>query len=224
MQRVTLTDKKQLTHNVWELSFAPEQAIEYIPGQYARFTFLHQIADPRGKQHRTFSFTSHPSEPNIRFITRLDTPLSVFKQPLSELEPGASMLIDEPHGDAILPRLETTPVVFVAQGIALASYLSMLRDIALRELAHPVSLIWARRDEDSALSSRIPEVTTLKRTDFVYPKRLEAARVTQEATPNSLIYLSGSQTFVEILGGALETSGIPRERIIYDYYSGYTDL
>jgi hypothetical protein len=29
---------------------------------------------------------------------------------------------------------------------------------------------------------------------------------------------------VETLGAALETAGIPRERIIYDYYSGYTDL
>lgn len=221
---VTFVGKNQLTSDVWEYIFSPDAPVEYVPGQYARFTFPYPIEDPRGKQHRTFSFTSHPSESTIRFITRLDAPFSVFKQPLAELRPGNTMYIDEPHGDAILPRLDTTPVLFVAQGIAVASYISMLRDIKLRGLAHPVELVWARRAEDTALSSLLPTVETLKQVDVLYPERLQAALVAQGATPHSLIYLSGSQAFVETLGSELEASGIPRERIIYDYYSGYASL
>ncbi len=202
----------------------PKQAVEYVPGQYAQFTFPFHLDDPHGKQHRTFSLTSHPSEAELRFIVRFDPPLSVFKQPLSELKPGDTMQIDEPRGDAILPRLSTTPVIFVAQGIAIASYVSMLRDIALRGLAHPVSLVWARHTEDDTLASLIPNVTTLKRMNLAYPKRLEPAQVLSESKPNSLIYLSGSQTFVETLGAGIEAGGIARERIIYDYYEGYAEL
>lgn len=222
--KVTFRGKRQLSANVWEYTFEPESPIEYVPGQYARFTFPHRINDPRGKQHRTFSFVSHPGENTIRFITRLDTPLSVFKEPLSQLRPGDAMFIDEPHGDTILPRLASTPVVFVAQGIAIASYISMLREIQLRALTHPVILIWARRAEDNVLSSLIPQNPTLKQIDVIYPQRLDATLVTPEITPDSLIYLSGSQAFVETLGKALEASAIARERIIYDYYSGYDEL
>lgn len=56
------------------------------------------------------------------------------------------------------------------------------------------------------------------------PERLTIHRIIPLDTPDSLIYLSGSQTFVEILGESLEASGIPRERIIYVYYSGYATL
>lgn len=222
--QVTFVQRKQLVGEIWEFSFTPQQPVEYVPGQYARLTFPYTIDNARGKQHRTFSFISHPSEDTIRFITRLDVPLSVFKQPLSELKPGDIMHIDEPHGDAILPRLETTPVIFVAQGIAIASYISMLQEIKQHRLAHPVSLIWARSAEDSKLAALIPTVSFTKRVELTYPERLTISHITPQDSPDSLLYLSGSQTFVETLGESLEASGISRERIIYDYYSGYAEL
>lgn len=215
----------ELTRGAWEYSFSTSPAVEYVPGQYARFTFPFHIEDPHGKQHRTFTLTSHPSEREVHFITRLENPLSVYKQHLAELQPGDTMLIDEPHGDAVLPRLSTTPLVFVAQGIALASYLSMLTECAKSNLSHPITLLWARRSEDNTLENLIPgEIPQLSRVDVTYPARLTATDILHQHQSNGLIYLSGSQTFVETLGSALEGSGIPRERIIYDYYSGYSEL
>ncbi len=222
---ITFESRVQLANDVWEYVFAPHTPVEYVPGQYARFTFPFHIEDPRGKQHRTFTLASHPSEREVRFITRLENPLSIYKQHLAELQPGGTMLIDEPHGDAVLPRLLTTPLVFVAQGIALASYLSMLAECVRSNLTHSVTLLWARRSEDNSLEKLIPgEVPQLTQIDFHYPERLTVASILPHTQPNSLIYLSGSQSFVETLGTALEKHNIPRERIIYDYYEGYTDL
>ena len=215
----------ELTRGVWEYSFSTSHVVEYVPGQYARFTFPFHINDPRGKQHRTFTLTSHPSEQTIRFITRLERPLSVYKQHLAELQPGDTMLIDEPHGDAVLPRLSTTPLVFVAQGIAIASYLSVLTECARSDLAHPITLLWARRSEDNPLEKLIPgEMKHLRRVDLHYPDRLVVTDILAYTQPSSLIYLSGSQTFVETLGATLEAADVHRERLIYDYYEGYPDL
>ncbi len=223
--QISFVERMQLTDDVWEYVFSPESPVEYVSGQYSRFTFPFHVDDTRGKQHRTFSLISHPSEPSIHFISRFDPPLSVFKQPLSELKPGDTMSIDEPHGDAILPRLATTPLIFVAQGIALASYAAMLKEIAHAKLAHPITLLWAKRSEDERLECLIPsKISFVKRHEFTYPDRLKVDHIIESDTPDSLIYLSGSQTFVETLGEALEASGTPRERIIYDYYSGYEDL
>jgi len=203
----------------------PETPVDYAPGQYSRFTFPFHIDDPHGVQHRTFSFISHPSESDLRVITRIEQPLSPFKEPLSKLAPGEYMEIDEPHGDAILPRIDTTPLVFVAQGIALASFTSMLTEIAKRRLAHPVTLLWAHKPTDTSLDSLVPKGVGLKtKQTYTYPERLTASQVGPHITNETLVYLSGSQQFVETLGAALEQRGTPRERIIYDYYDGYADL
>lgn len=223
--QVKFVERRPLSDDVWEYVFEPKRPVEYVPGQYSRFTFPFRVDDPRGKQHRTFSLTSHPSESEIRFIVRLDEPLSVFKQPLSQLQPGDRMEMDEPHGDAILPRLATTPLIFVAQGIALSSYLSIFSECVKSSLAHPVSLLWVRRSEDNTLEKLIPgEMHFKQRLLLTYPERLNVDHVKELDTPESLIYLSGSQSFVETLGAALEATGIPRERIIMDYYEGYADL
>lgn len=218
-------EKRELAPRVWEYRFKPETLVEYVPGQYARFTFPFHIDDPHGQQHRTFSLTSHPSEPNIRFITRLDEPMSLYKQHLATLQPGSIMHIDEPHGDAVLPRLATTPLVFVAQGIAIASYLSILNECARSDLSHPITLFWARRSEEDRLETLIPgETPHLTRLDRHYPSRLTSADIVPQVQRTTLVYLSGGQWFVETLGAGLEAAGIPRERIIYDYYEGYVEL
>lgn len=223
--KVSFLGKREVAPNVWEFRFQPETAVEYVPGQYARFTFPFRISDPHGKQHRTFTLTSHPSESELRFITRLEEPYSVYKQHLHRLKPSDTMLIDEPHGDAILPRLATTPLVFVAQGIALASYISMLLERERSELSRSITLLWARRSEDDRLENLIPgEIQGLERVDIRYPAKLTAAEIQAIITPQSLTYLSGSQSFVETIGAELEAAGTPRERLIYDYYEGYSNL
>lgn len=222
---VSFLGMREVAPNVWEFRFQPEIVVEYVPGQYARFTFPFGVTDPHGKQHRTFTLTSHPSEPELRFITRLEEPYSVYKQHLHRLKPSDTMLIDEPHGDAILPRLATTPLVFVAQGIALASYISMLTECARSDLAHCITLLWARRSEGDRLENLIPgEIQGLERVNIHYPAKLTAAEIQAKITPQSLIYLSGSQSFVETIGAELEAAGTPRERLIYDYYEGYSNL
>jgi ferredoxin-NADP reductase len=221
---VTFQSKKEVALDVWEYSFSSDAEVEFVPGQYAKFFFPFEVADPRGKQHRTFSLTSLPTEPYIRFITRLDAPLSTYKQHLAALRPGDTMRMREPMGDCVLPRLESIPLVFVAQGIALASYLAMFHACAGQKLRHPLTLLWARRSEDNRLENLIPSEITLGQVNFIYPKRLLATDILEYLADDSLIYLSGSQKFVETLGAELESHGVPRARLIYDYYSGYSDL
>ena len=221
---IVFTSRTERARGVWELSLTPEKPVEYTPGQYARLTFPFHIGKLDEVQHRTFTFISHPSQPYLRFITRIEAPLSPYKQQLLSLRPGATMHIDEPRGDAVLPRL-TTPLVFIAQGIALASYISMLTESVISGRSYPITLLWVRRSEDNPLEKLIPgEIPNLSRVDMQYPNRLSVSDILPHIQPNSLIYLSGSQTFVENLGLALEARGILRERLIYDYYEGYVDL
>jgi|GEM_PF-718345 ferredoxin-NADP reductase len=216
--------KREVAPGVWEFMFHASQPVEYTAGQYAKFLFPFHIDDPRGKQHRTFTLTSLSGENTVRFLTRVEEPLSAYKQALSNLTPGETLFMREPMGDAVLPRSQAIPLVFVAQGIAIASYVAMLGECVRANMKYDIALLWAKRSEDNRLESLIPSETGLKRVDFMYPKKLAVQDILKHVEDNSLIYLSGSQNFVETLGANLETQGISRARIIYDYYSGYDDL
>lgn len=225
MTRVTFVSKTEITPAVWEFVFVSEKPTEYVPGQYARFLFPFQIEDARGSQERTFTLTSHPAETELRFITRLETPMSAYKSLLLALRPGNVMHIDEPHGDAILPRQTSTPLIFAAQGIAIASYVSMLYECQRSKLPHPITLLWTRRESDDSLKTLLPEGgVNLTRKDSRPNQPITASDILTRISTASFVYLSGSQRFVEALGADLETQGILRERIIYDYYDGYLDL
>ncbi len=217
-----------LAQHVWEYCFTPASQIRYVPGQYAQFSFPSTAATATAlqeKPYRTFTLSSHPDDNSVRFLTRLDPPLSHYKNLLAALQPGDLMRMSEPLGDVVLPRLATTPLVFVAQGIALASYLSMLTECAAAKKAHAITLIWARQREDDPLAQCIPNnLPLLQRVDFHYPVSVGASTVLPHIQASSLIYLSGSQTFVETLGDDLESSGVSRSRLIYDYYEGYPEL
>lgn len=215
---VTKTEKAP---KVWEFCFQSAEPVEYVPGQYSHL-WLPGLTHERA---RAFTWISHPSEPTLRFLTRYDQPASLYKQALFALQPGGMCKIDEPMGDAALPRTPTIPLVFVTQGIAIASYISIFTECARSDLSHPITLLWVRRSEDNSLEKLIPgEVPHLSRVDVHPPARLTAADILPHIQPSSLVYLSGSLTFVETLGAALEAANIPRERLIYDYYEGYPDL
>jgi ferredoxin-NADP reductase len=219
--RITFVSKLTRAPSVYEFTFLPEKTVQYTPGQYAHFRLPMVLHEPS----RAFSLTSHPSEPELRFITRIDPSLSQYKTALSRLQPGDTVEIDEPMGDCILPRLQTTPLVFVAQGIALASYLSMLTECARSNLTYESTLLWARRSADDPLKNLIPgKIPKFNSVAIHYPERLTTAQILPLMTAAALVYLSGSQRFVETLGTDLEAAGVPRSRIIYEYYDRYLDL
>jgi ferredoxin-NADP reductase len=221
MFEIVFLGRTELAPGVWKFDFRPLRPIEFVPGQYSHLA-LRSVPHERA---RAFTWISHPTEPVLSFITRLDNPASEYKQALFALQPGDPCHIDEPMGDAVLPRLATTPLVFAAQGIALASYVSIFTECVQSDLPHPITLFWARRGEDNPLEKLIPgEVPNLTRHNILYPERLSANDILAHVEPTSLLYLSGSQVFVETLGAELEVAGLLRERIIYDYYEGYASL
>lgn len=223
-----LVSKTEKAKKVWEFCWETSEKLEYTPGQYAHF----RLAALRHERPRAFSLISHPSENTVRFLTRLHPPLSPYKQVLSDMLTGDIAELDEPMGDCILPRTSDMPLVFVAQGLALASYLSIFTELARPDLArdprakqHELVLLWTKRSEDDPLQNLIPgEIPHFTRVDMQYPERLTAHHILKHVTKGSLVYLSGSQSFVEQLGDDLEKAGIPRARLIYEYYDGYPHL
>lgn len=214
--------KTQLAADIWEFRFARPEHYEYIAGQYAQLHFPNLVGDPRGPM-RTMSFTSHPSEGVLAFVTRIPTVCSPFKQRLAALAPGDPIVVDAALGDLILPRSTATPLVFVAGGIGIASFTAMLKEASLSGNQRSITLLYALRNADERLfMHQLAHFPFVSYNEFIAPERLTAPTILSAApeVENTLYYLSGTERFVEGLRHELLATGLSDTQIAFDYFTG----
>jgi len=222
--KVFFERREELALGIWQYYFKPERPVDFIPGQYADFHILPPLGDPRG-QSRVFSFTSLPSDPLISCVLKILPGASPYKQTLQALQPGDKLRLDDPMGDLVLPKLPSIPLVFLAGGIGIASFASMLKDLIARQEERQIFLFYALRSRQEQIFHELTDSYPLALKQIVFsPNRLNAQEVMDATPPNSFIYLSGSQRFVEGLQSDLEALRVPRERIAFDYFDGYAEL
>jgi ferredoxin-NADP reductase len=216
--------REELAPNIWQYFVRPERPVDYIPGQYVDLHMLHKLHDPRGPV-RTFTLTSLPNDALLSFVVKIVTPMSPFKQALQALSVGDELRIDDAMGDLVLPKATTVPLVFIAGGIGMSSYAGMLSDLLARREEREIYLFYALKSRRERIFQNLTDAYPVAlQTIVIAPNRLDAAQVTAATPPDALVYISGSQRFVEGLRGGLESLGTPRSSIIFDYYDGYTDL
>jgi len=103
------------------------QPLPYRPGQFVFFE-LDELAfpDERGKR-RHFTISSAPTEQGIIMLTtRLRG--SGFKETLRHAQPGYELTVETPRGSFVVPDGETRQHVFIAGGIGVTPYRSILRN------------------------------------------------------------------------------------------------
>lgn len=222
--QVFFEKREELAPNIWQYHFKPERPVQFVPGQYADFHVLSDLADPRGRA-RTFTLTSLPGEGLVSFVVKFGTPLSAYKQALHALQAGDVMQMDDPMGDLVLPKSPAVPLVYVAGGIGIASYVSMLQSLLAAREERRIFLFYALRNRNERIFADITSKYPLEidqRT--IAPHRLQATDIIGSVPEDSLFYLSGSQTFVEGLFKDLLELGAQREQVVFDYYEGYSTL
>ena len=75
---------------------------------------------------------------------------TAFKRTLAGLQVGDEVEVEEPKGSFLLPEDTSVEYVFVAGGIGITVFRSMLRFIADEELPYRVTLVYSNRDRESA--------------------------------------------------------------------------
>ncbi len=225
MWSTSYSSKTHLGSDIWEFCFTRPAGFDYVPGQYAAFAFAEPLGDPRG-QSRTMSLTSHPNDNYLAFVTRIPERGSPFKQRLSQMQEGELLFVDTALGDLVLPRIPATPLVFVAGGIGIASYISMLWDMERSDESRSVHLLYAlRAHEERLFPELLGRFPFTSYQEYVSPDRLSVGNILQAAKnePDALYYLSGTERFVETLRADLLATGLTDTQIVFDYFTGYVE-
>lgn len=224
MHPLTFVSREQLNATIWRYTFRTSEPVPFIAGQYARFRFPFEIADPNGKQHRTFTLISRPNDTTVAFMTRITEPRSVFKQHLTELQPGDAMSIDEPRGDVVLPDDPNIPLVFACAGIGIASTISIVTQLKNSGRYQPISLLYGVKSlDDIVYSELLDKFPFTHHQVLVAPEQIspQAIFTYGEADSRTQYCISGPPGYIDSVKQGLLALGVPESHIRFDAYKNY---
>jgi ferredoxin-NADP reductase len=229
---VTLDHTRQETENITTFYFKPEKPVHFTAGQFAEWTIKHPDPDKRGIKH-WFTISSSPTEELLSITTKYagEGKSSTFKQTLFDLQPGDEILMSDPMGDFVLPKLIQTPLIFVAGGIGLTPYHSIFEWMAATGEKRDIKFIYGVRNEDEIIFQETFDKIGIKPTVVVSDPSPawggERGRINMElilglGEPNddSLIYVSGPEPMVEGLEADFKKAGLGQQ-FVGDYFPNY---
>lgn len=220
-----LKTKQHLIDNIWAFRFEPSEPLQWTPGQYIRVELPHENPDAEGTK-RWFTVSSAPYEHIVQITTRVTQ--SSFKQALSKLEPGDELpLLETPAGDFVWVEADQ-PKVFVAGGIGITPFHSMLKQRVHDGLPLDATLIYGGRTDDLPFKAELAawaQHDSRLRIRYVVGEPLTAAKLTELLPPlqGLLVYTSGPESWVEALGPELIRRGLPEAGFKHDGFPNYTE-
>ena len=209
--------------------------VDFTPGQYF-FVTLPSVGDEDDKGlRRHITVVTSPNERGVLgFATRMRD--SAFKRTLSVLPVGSDVDVEPPKGKFTLPADPSRPLVFVAGGIGITVFRSMLRYIADTAQPYRVTLVYSNRDRESAaFLDELEEIerevdgvrVLLTMTDepgWEGETRHLDADVLAELVgglEGKVFLVAGPPEMAEAVAGSLTGAGLPEERVLADKFSGY---
>lgn len=136
-------------------------------------------------------------------------------------------LIENPDGDFVWED-SGKPLVFIAGGIGVTPFYSILKQRVHDGQPLNVTLIYASRTPEVPFKNEFDEwaakdsAFTVKYAVGV-PLKPENMLELAPALTTSLTYISGPEPMVEDLGDGLIAHGVPKEQLKQDFFPNYTE-
>jgi ferredoxin-NADP reductase len=238
IHQVTLKKRQEVAKGTMAFYFDRPAAFTFKAGQFIDLSLPNlSDSDPQGHT-RAFTLASAPSEQQLMVATRLrDT---AFKSMLGEMPLGTTIDIEGPFGQFTLPDHNSRTTVFLAGGIGITPFRSMLVEAAHNKLPHRLILMYSNRhpedaaflDELQALQQDNPDYTCIgtmtSPTGGAETWKGETGRIDQamlrkyvKDTETAMFYVVGPPAMVKGLRKMLESAGIHKNSIRFEEFVGY---
>lgn len=228
--------KQQMSASLYDFTFSADQKLRFKPGQYLEWTLPHKTPDTRGNR-RFFTVASSPTEPDIHLGVRIaEKDSSSFKKHLLELKENDSFVASHLAGEFTLPEDAMYKLVFIAGGIGITPFRSMIKYLLDVNELHKnstqqkpnreIALFYLVNNQDEiAYKELFSEAQEKINLSFI---PLVGVRITPEIIREKIphfgeryFYLSGPNGMVESYKKLLSELGVPHKQIKTDYFPGY---
>lgn len=234
-----LTQKLRIAANSVDFVFNSDKKLSYRPGQYMEWTLPHTGIDSRGNR-RYFTLASSPTEATLRLGIKFYEPSSSYKKAMLDMTDKTQIVAAQVAGDFVLPRSKKQKLVFIAGGIGVTPFRSMVKYLIDKNEQRDVKVLYATNNLQDVAYGDIFEQARQQlniATTYVLAKPdqsqnpapntrvgyVDAAAI-QATVPDyrsRIFYISGSHQMVVSVQGALLGLGVPRGHIKTDYFPGY---
>lgn len=227
--KLTLIDKKEEIPGVTTFIWKTDEDFTWKAGQLLHYTLPHENPDDRGIE-RFFTISYPPSGKNITITTRFAGEKgSSFKRALFSLPIGGEIEADNLEGDFTVED-PSEEYVFIAGGIGITPFHSILLELDAQNLPINVKLLYANRDENFVFKEELDALAekhpNFKIRYFVEPLRIDKAAIREEVPDLSrpIFYVSGPEPMVIAFEKMLGEMGIPAPHIKRDEFPGYDKI
>lgn len=232
-----LKDRVEIANSTYDFVFESSEPLKFRPGQYLEWTLGHYHPDNRGVR-RYFTIASSPTEPEIRMGVKFYQAPSSFKKALGALYMGDSIVASHLAGDFTMPKDPKQKIVFIAGGIGVTPFRSMIkylvdtnekRDIVLLYSNKTVADV-AYRDifEKAETQLGIKTIYTIDSPEKDMPVWCCGGRITSQMISEDvpdykerIFYISGPQSMVNAFKNILTSMGVKKNRIKTDFFPGF---
>ena len=233
-----LKERKEVAEGTMAFQFEKPSGWTFKAGQYLDMTLLDPSETDSEGNVRSFSIASAPHEETLMVATRMrDT---AFKRVLRTMAFGTAVKIEGPTGDLILQHDFTRRAVFLAGGIGITPFRSIVHWAAKDKLPNRIVLFYSnRRPEDAAFLADlqnlekdnpkyklIASMTEMEKSHL--PWNGETGLITQEmlgkhlkGAASPIYYIAGPPAMVKGLHEMLTKAGTSNDDIRTEEFAGY---
>ncbi len=237
-QHVVLKNKKIAARETLSVYFERPHDFQYKAGQSIDLTVLNPPETDAEGNTRAFTLASAPFERDLMITTRVRN--SAFKRTLQKMPIGAEVQIDGPFGNMTLHSNETRLAVFLAGGIGITPFRSIILQAVKEKKTHKLILFYSNRTPRDAAF-----IDELKTVELVYGNFLLIATMTGSGLPddewsgereyisyrmmhryggdlsNAVYYCAGPPKMVGALRTMLNENSVNDDDIRSEEFSGY---
>jgi ferredoxin-NADP reductase len=235
---VKLHDRRLVAERTMAFQFEKPEGFAFKAGQFIDMTLINPSETDGEGNGRAFSIASAPDEGTLLVATRMrDT---AFKRVLGTMPIGLQVKIDGPFGNLVLHNNQARTAVFLAGGIGITPFRSILLRATRERLPHRLFCFYAnRRPEDAPFLQElealqrnnqawtfVPTMTDMSRPDRSW--RGETGRIDQamlathlKSAVSPIYYIAGPPGMVRAMRTLLNSMGVDDDDIRTEEFAGY---
>jgi len=239
---LTLKEKIKIAPEIYEFIFDSNVKLGFFPGQYfeitAKQSFKQPMPDSRGNR-RFFTIASSPTENQLRLGIKVPENSSSFKKQLINSPIDSVFTADHLGGEFILPENPQRKLVFIAGGIGVTPFRSMIKYLIDKNEKRDIVVFFVGSStEDFVYQEIFAEAEQKLQLKIHYvitqpqnvPKNWSGqvgyitAEMIEKLVPdfeNRYFYLSGPRGMVVAYEKVLSELKIEKQNIITDYFPGF---
>ncbi len=224
--KLKIEEKRKEINDTYSIILQPEEPVIWKAGQYILFKVPHDNPDNRGET-RIFTISSPPFQNKIMLTTHyLFEESSSFKKALFAKRAGEYIDAIKIDGSFTVDS-DDKKLVFIAGGIGITPYHSILLELENNEDSKDIILIYSNKNAGNVafkdtLDNLAANYNRLKINYIFSPQRADEDFI-KKSVPDfqeRIFYISGPIVMVKAVEEALQRMGVEKENIKRDYFPG----